>query len=346
MGASQLSVLNSSNMRTFLALTLAIACFMATANESVEDDFGPVMELVDTSAEGSLMKTLGNMQQVAPTHMHFHINRIAKHAVLLQLDKKAAAYTHNFDASKAAIKAALKALTNQLNDGHRHDKAALATGINEGTSAISSKKTSGKNKCQTFKDKACPTKREEMEADAAKADAKKKMQNVGKGKVCDSLGSTWGDMDVDKATPKYGDELRNKWDKKRGEYETAKAKYDAAVKKHDNAIKKHNAAMAEFKTALEKEVASNVAARKQVFIATLVVTCYVDNLTDNGAAKTCADKKRGADTNQWNINPANLTPCNSNAEPTNEFGPANWLPTSGRCSKAWHEASGKLIFEL
>merc|ERR1711939_764216 len=154
-------------------------------------------------------------------------------------------------------------LTNQLNDGHRHDKAALATGINEGTSAISSKKTSGKNKCQTFKDKACPTKREEMEADAAKADAKKKMQNVGKGKVCDSLGSTWGDMDVDKATPKYGDELRNKWDKKRGEYETAKAKYDAAVKKHDNAIKKHNAAMAEFKTALELEARNAVNACNQ-----------------------------------------------------------------------------------
>merc|ERR1711977_751265 len=143
------------------------------------------------SPEGDLMTTLGDMQKGAPTHMHFHINRIAKHAVLLQMDKKAAAYTHNFDASKAAIKAALKAR---------------------------------------------PTKREEMEADAAKADAKKKMQNVGKGKVCDSLGSTWGDMDVDKATPKYGDELRNKWDKKRGEYETAKAKYDAAVKKHDNAI--------------------------------------------------------------------------------------------------------------
>merc|ERR1711981_1498069 len=297
------------------------------------------MELVDMSPEGDLMTTLGDMQKVAPTHMHFHINRIAKHAVLLQMDKKAAAYTHNFDASKAAIKAALKALTNQLNDGHRHDKAALATGINEGTSAISSKKTSGKNKCQTFKDKACPTKREEMEADAAKADAKKKMQNVGKGKVCDSLGSTWGDMDVDKATPKYGDELRNKWDKKRGEFETA-IELEAR-----NAVNACNQAHKEY-NALKKEVASNVAARKQVFIATLVVTCYVDNLTDNGAAKTCADKKRGADTNQWNINPANLTPCNSNAELTNEFGPANWLPTSGRCSKAWHEASGKLIFEL
>merc|ERR1711924_277819 len=291
MGASQEIIVYTHKMRTFLAITLAIACFMASANQDVDEDFGPIMELVDMSPEGDLMTTLGDMQKVAPTHMHFHINRIAKHAVLLQMDKKAAAYTHNFDASKAAIKAALKALTNQLNDGHRHDKAALATGINEGTSAISSKKTSGKNKCQTFKDKACPTKREEMEADAAKAD----------------------------------------------------------VKKHDNAIKKHNAAMAEFKTALElearnavnacnqahkeynalkKEVASNVAARKQVLIATLVVTCYVNNLTDNGAAKTCADKKRGADTNQWNITPANLTPCNSNAELTNEFGPANWLPTS------------------
>merc|ERR1711937_55916 len=339
MGASQEIIVYTHKMRTFLAITLAIACFMASANQDVDEDFGPIMELVDMSPEGDLMTTLGDMQKVAPTHMHFHINRIAKHAVLLQMDKKAAAYTHNFDASKAAIKAALKALTNQLNDGHRHDKAALATGINEGTSAISSKKTSGKNKCQTFKDKACPTKREEMEADAAKADAKKKMQNVGKGKVCDSLGSTWGDMDVDKATPKYGDELRNKWDKKRGEFKTA-LELEAR-----NAVNACNQAHKEY-NALKKEVASNVAARKQVFIATLVVTCYVDNLTDNGAAKTCADKKRGADTNQWNINPANLTPCNSNAELTNEFGPANWLSTSGRCSKAWHEASGKLIFEL
>merc|ERR1719181_1724377 len=262
------------------------------------------MELVDVSPEGELMQSLGEMQRLSPTHMHYHIN---------------------------------------------------------------SSKSKGQTKCQTFKNKACPTKREELEADAAKANAKKQMQAVGKGKVCDGLASNWGDMDVDKSTPKYGEELRNKWDKKCGEYEKAKRKYDDATAKHNAAVKKHNAAMAEFKTALDieaknghdacknshtefavlkKEVASNVAARKQVFIATLVVTCYVDNLTDNAAAKTCADKKRGADTNQWNITPANLTPCNSNAELTNEFGPANWLPTSGRCSKAWHEASGKLIFEL
>jgi len=358
---------DNTRMRTIFALTLAIACFMATASQN--DDFGPMTELVDTTTEGDLMGTLDRMQKVAPTHMHFHINRIAKHAALLQIrNRKAAkAYSHNFDASKAAIKAALQALTNQLNAGHTHDKAALAAGINEGNAAIAAKKTEGKSKCQTFKDKACPTKREEMEADAAKANAKKVMQDVGKGQVCSGLTSSWGDMDVDKETPKYGDELRNKWDKKRSEYESAKGKFDAAVKTHNDAIKKHNAAMAEFSTALTlearnavdacnqahkeykvlaDEVRGNVQARKQVFIATLVVTCYVDNLTDNGVAKTCADKKRNASTSQWNITPAVLTPCNSKAELTNEFGPANWLPTSGKCSRAWHEASGKLIFQL
>merc|ERR1712196_537514 len=51
--------------------------------------------------------------------------------------------------------------------------------------------------------------------------------------VCSGLGSTWGDMDVDKSTPKYGEELRNKWDKKRAEYEKAKKKYDDATAKHN-----------------------------------------------------------------------------------------------------------------
>jgi len=354
-------------MRIILAVTFVVAALMAPAISEEEDTWPPVMELVDMSPEGDLMQVLGRMQDVAPTHMHFHINRIAKHAVLLQMDKTGKAYAHNFDASKAAIKAALSALTSQLNTGHAHDKTALATGETEGNSAITNSKNSGKNKCQSFKDKACPTKREELEADAAKAHAKKEMQAVGAGKVCSGLGSTWGDMDVDKSTPKYGEELRNSWDKKRNEYTKAKKKYDDAVAKHNAAVKKHNAAMAEFKTALDieaknghdscknshtefeqlkKEVASNVAARKQVFIATLVVTCYVDNLTDNAAAKTCADKKRGASTSAWNITPGTLPACATVAELTNLFGPANWLPTSSKCNKAWHMSSGKLLFDL
>jgi len=190
---------------------------------------------------------------------------------------------------------------------------------------------------------------------------------VGTGKVCTGLGSTWGDMDVDKSTPKYGEELRNKWDKKRSEYEKAKKKFDDATNAHNAAVKKHNSAMAEFTTALnleakngndscnnshsefgvlKNEVAGNVAARKQVFIATLVVTCYVDNLTDNGNAKTCADRKRSANTDQWNITPGKLATCSTVTELTNLFGPSNWLPTSTNCNKAWHASSGKLIFDI
>lgn len=352
-------------MRTILAVTFAIAAMMAPACAK-DVAWPPVTELVDVTPEGSLMQTLGDMQNSAPSHMRFHINRIAKHAVLMQMGSdKEKAYSHNFEASKAAIKAALGALTNQLHEGHKHDKKALVTGQNEGNNAITTAKNNGKTKCQSFKNKACPTKREELEADAAKADAKRKMQAVGRGKVCSGLSTTWAHMDIDKTTPKYGEELRNNWDKKRAEYEKAKAKYDAATKKHQEAVKKHNAAMAQFKTALDieakngadacknahkefntlkKEVQGNVGTRKQVYIATLVVQCYVDHLTDNKAAKVCADKKRGASTSMWNITPGTLATCATVSELTNLFGPSSWLPTSSNCNKAWHEASGKLIF--
>merc|ERR1711924_514787 len=84
---------------------------------------------------------------------------------------------------------------------------------------------------------------------------------------------------------------------------------------HRAAEKKRNAAMAKFRTALKievanadsacknahgeyealkREVASNVNSRKQVFISTLLITCYVDNITSNASAKACADRKRRA----------------------------------------------------
>merc|ERR1711907_686311 len=294
MGLAKLVCRQVIKMRIILALTFVVAALMAPTFAEEDPEWPALMELVDVSPEGELMQKLDEMQRLSPTHMHYHINRIAKHAVLMQMDGKSAkAYSHNFDASKAAIKAALSALTSQLNTGHTHDKNALATGKGEGNTSINSSKSKGQAKCQTFKNKACPTKREELEADAAKANAKKQMQAVGKGKVCSGLGSTWGDMDVDKSTPKYGEELRNKWDKKRAEYEKAKKKYDDATAKHN-----------------------------------------------------AADKKRSASTSMWNITPGSLDACATVSELTNLFGPSNWLPTSSRCNKAWHESSGKLLFDL
>lgn len=78
--------------------------------------------------------------------------------------------------------------------------------------------------------------------------------------------------------------------------------------------------------------------RKQVYIATLVVTCYIDNLTGNAAAKACADKQHGANTSRWNISPANLAACTSTSRLSDDFGPENWRPTSGNCGGHWKAA--------
>merc|ERR1711998_516502 len=98
--------------------------------------------------------------------------------------------------------------------------------------------------------------RDEEAADEAKKSAKKVVDGIKGRKIC-PLSSTWGDMDVEKSVPKFGTELRNKWDKTRAEYSKAKAAYDSAVKAHQDATNKYNTAMAAFKTALTVE-ANNV----------------------------------------------------------------------------------------
>jgi len=225
--------------------------------------------------------------------------------------------------------------------------------LTAGNSAITTSFNTGKSTTSDYKNKACPTKRKETEADAAKADAKKAMQAIQNTKMCSSgVSQTWKDMDVDKSTPKFGNDLRNKWFKARSDWINAKAKYDQAVKDHESAQTTHNLAMASFHTAcklqasnvhtscqgahteydvLKKEVASNVAMRKQVWIAVGVVECYVTHLTDNAGAKKCADTARGKNTSRWNITPAGLPACHSTSTLRNSFGPAS-KPTSSAAS--------------
>merc|ERR1711939_806589 len=320
-----------------------------------EDD----LELSQVAPEENLVAVVEHLRSVSDQRMTYHVNRIAKHARLVQEasfsdEEKAKAYAHNFAASKAAIRAALKSLTDQLDAGHRHDKSALESAQSVGTNAINKAINDGKAKTTESKHKACPTKREEERARAVKEAKLKKMADLKATKICE-LGTTWMDMDVEKTTPKFGTELRNAWDKKRAAYSVAKAEADAATKAHNKAVSDHDAAMAAFKTALglmvdnansaclnahkeydtlKREVAANVAARKQVFTATLVVTCYVDNLSNNAGARKCADKARSADVSQWNISPKNLDPCSTKASLTSTMGPTSWLPTVANCKGA------------
>merc|ERR1712159_125542 len=342
-------------MRAVCIVFVAIAVAAAFDNDSVE-------EFQTEYDEESLMQVVAKLRGVVPEHMAFHVDRISHHAELMQTagyEEKTKAYSHNFSSSKAAIQAALNSLTNQLQTGHNHDVAALNTSHNDNTKAINDSKTDGKSKTHGFRNKACPTKRKEMEADVKKKNAKTAMQNVAAGKICKGLGTNWGDMDIDKDTPKYGTELRNGWDKARARYIAAKTAWEQATKDHNSALAAHNTAMAAFKTALDVEVAnadtacknahseyatlktevqSNVKSRKQVYIATLVVKCYIDNLTNNSRAKACSDTARAKDTSRWNITPKDLGKCTSKTDLTQSFGPKHWAPTTSTCSSThWNK---------
>merc|ERR1712199_135756 len=88
-------------------------------------DVAEEVEFAQEEASPSLSSAVSFLQNVAPANVNYHVARVAKHAELLQ-GYKAKAYAHNFESSKAAIKAALKSLTNELNNGHNHDKNVLS----------------------------------------------------------------------------------------------------------------------------------------------------------------------------------------------------------------------------
>jgi len=358
-------------MRTVfvLAVCIAAASAMYDSWESIPVDevkqSAPDADFAHESTEALLQeaKHLG-LVSAKHTALSLHADRIAKHAKLLQTASgKAKAYAHNFNNSKNAIRSALKALTGQLNAGHRHDVNALRSERHRGNTVINGAHNGGKNKVAGFRNKACPTKREESEARAKRDAAHKAANGLGHGKICSGgLSTTYGDMDIEKATPKFGTELRNKWDKARSKYQSSLGKYKAAKKVHSDALKKYNVAMAQFRTALnievsnavracknahheynalKKEVASNVNSRKNVFISTLIITCYVDNITSNHSAKVCADKKRRSSTTQWNINGHSLNHCASKAHLANSFGPSGWTPSTRTCHHThWNKGKG------
>jgi len=314
--------------------------------------------LVQDETVANLNKMVAELKKVAPAHLQGHVSHMAEHAELIQ-EGKAKAYAHDFNASKRAIAAALKSLNDDLDAGHNHDKAALATAKSDNTDAVKNTDSNNKESVKSVRGKACPTKRAEEDADSAKKKAKSEMDAIYDKKIC-GISTTWRDMDIEKDTPKMGTVLRNQWDKTRALYVAAKSKHEAAVKAHQDAVNKNKAAMAAFTTALDiqaaatlaacktahaeyealkKDVASNVVSRKQTYVAALVIRCYVDNMTNNADAKRCADSKRSASTTKFDITPPGLAPCASKAKNVDTYGPASWKPTSANCRTHFHKGA-------
>merc|ERR1711970_1395305 len=318
----------------FFALALAAVAFGSSHNE----DFSEGYELLqDVPAEENLLSAVHEMRQFAPMLLQEHVKVVAHHAELIQ-DSKAKAYAHDFTKSQAAIKAALSSLNAELQSGHDHDVEALKVAKASGNKVVTDADAAAKSRVRVYRDQACPTKRSEESADAKKQAAKKKMDGIADKNICHGLSTTWGDMDIDKSAAKYGVALRNGWDKVRTDFVKAKSAHSEATKEHNAAIAAHQRSMAGFKTALGIE-AQNVldacrAARKQTYVAGLVIRCYVDNITSNSGAKTCADRARSADVSRWNINGGTLHPCASKVANENSFGPKDWTATPGNCKGA------------
>merc|ERR1711939_553965 len=252
-----MGVFQSAEMK---AVYIAIA-FAAVAFASEKFGFEET-ELVQISDEENLLSVVHDMRGVAPKHLQEHIKVVAHHAELLQ-DEKAKAYAHNFSESQAAIRAAIKSLNDELKAGHDHDVAALASAKASGNKVVSEADAAAKSRVRAYRDRACPTKRAEEAANAKKGAAKKKMDGIADGNICE-LSTTWGDMDIDKSVAKYGTALGIE---------------------SQNVVDSCNAAHKEYNN-LCKDIQSNVRTRKQTYIAGLVIQCYVDNITSNAGAKT------------------------------------------------------------
>jgi len=280
-----------------------------------------------------------------------HVAKIVEHAELIQ-NSKAKAYKHNFAKSSAAIKAALRSLANEMTAGHNHDLHSLRKARSFGHNTINTSRRTAQSTVGRYRARACPAKRKEESSKARRDSALRSRDAIKRRKICSGLRTTWYDMDVDKSTPKFGVELRNKWDSARGQWVRANNKYNYEVKRYNAARVALNKAMTAFKTSLSieasnantlcknahkefntlcRDVQSNVKTRKQTFIATLVITCYTDNLTSNSRAKACANNKRRTNTSRWNINCGSLGSCPSKSANMRSFGPSNWTPSRRNC---------------
>merc|ERR1719353_830856 len=317
----------------------------------VFEETAPSME----APEEDLLSVVKELRQATDgTPLSVHGMRIEDHANLIQ---KAKAYKHSFGA-RNALRAAIRALVSELTSGHNHDRNALNSELNAGRNAINSAKGRGKNVTRRYREKACPTKKAQVEAEAARNAAKGHMNAIKRRKIC-NLNTSWFDMNIKGAAPKFGGELRNKWDKARADYLRKLAKYNAAVRAYNKAAREHSGAMAAFKATvkaeasnahaacrnahkayeiLKKDVASNVSTRKQVYIASKVITCYIDNLQNNGGAKGCADRARRANTSRWNISAPKMNACLSKVALQAQLGPLSWRPSKRNChANHWNE---------
>merc|ERR1711881_53670 len=124
--------------------------------------------------EENLMTVVKELRQATDnTPLSVHGMRIEDHANLIQ---KARAYKHSFGA-RNALRAAIRALVSELSSGHNNDR-------NAGHNAMRNAVNRGKGVTRRYREKACPTKKAQVEAEAARNSAKNALNSIKRRKVC------------------------------------------------------------------------------------------------------------------------------------------------------------------
>merc|ERR1712216_4333 len=167
----------NSTMRVILLLIVAAA--FVSAEQSAHEESAPSME----APEADLLAVVKELRGYTDgTALASHGMRIEDHANLIQ---KARAYKHSFGA-RNALRAAIRALVSELTSGHNHDRNALNNERNAGHNAIRNASNRGKGVTRRYREKACPTKKAQVEAEAARNSAKSNMNSIKRRKICTS----------------------------------------------------------------------------------------------------------------------------------------------------------------
>merc|ERR1711970_245670 len=155
----------NSTMRVILLL------IVAAAEQSAYEESAPSME----APEADLLAVVKELRGYTDgTALASHGMRIEDHANLIQ---KARAYKHSFGA-RNALRAAIRALVSELSSGHNHDRNALNNERNSGHNAVNNAKNRGKGVTRRYREKACPTKRAQVEAEAKRNAAKNGLNRI------------------------------------------------------------------------------------------------------------------------------------------------------------------------
>jgi len=377
MGDSPFPILRK--MKLFAALLLAAVMASATEFDALSTyqaaDWSQMAEVTtpdaaDDAPTMSLMDAVEELRSNTPENLKEHVNRVAKHASLIQsadssstttTEDRAKAYAHNFSKSKKALHSALNMLVSELKAGHKHDvnvlkqtKRSLEAGLNSGIKAAAAKTKNAKHK-------VCPLQRTEEKTRAKRNSAYGAMMATGRGKVC-PLSTTLGDMDIDKNVPAFGVALRNKWDRVKAKFVKQNKAHNAARKAHEAAKRRVTGQYAALRTAvkleasnshrncqnekreyelLKKDVFSNVKTRKSVATSVLVVKCYVNHITNNNASRNCANRARRQSQAIWNIRAPAWKNCASVASFSAKFGPVGWKASYRNCAGHRREVAAK-----